>query len=75
MHIAAAFNIPLVAIFGPTDHVVTSPMSNNARIIRHDINCSPCLKEVCPSDHRCMVSIEPEEVWEQMEGLKKELKI
>ena len=75
MHIAAAFNIPLVAIFGPTDHVVTSPMSNNARIIRHSINCSPCLKEVCPSDHRCMLSIEPEEVWEKMVELKKELKM
>jgi heptosyltransferase-2 len=75
MHIAAAFNIPLLAIFGPTDHVVTSPMSNNARIIRHSIDCSPCLKEVCPFDHRCMVSIEPEEVWEKMVELKKELKI
>ena len=75
MHIAAAFNIPLVGIFGPTDHVVTSPMSNNARIIRHDINCSPCLKEMCPSDHRCMLSIEPEEVWEKMVELKKELKM
>jgi len=75
MHVAAAFNIPLIAIFGPTDHVVTSPMSNNARIIRHSIDCSPCLKEVCPSDHRCMLSIEPEEVWEKMVELKKELKI
>jgi len=75
MHIAAAFDIPLVAIFGPTDHIVTSPVSNSARIIRHSINCSPCLKEVCPLDHRCMLSIEPEEVWEQMEALKKELNI
>jgi heptosyltransferase-2 len=75
MHIAAAFNIPLVAIFGPTNHVVTSPMSSNARIIRHNIDCSPCLKEVCPSDHRCMLSIEPDEVWEKMVELKKELKI
>jgi len=75
MHIAAAFNIPLVAIFGPTNHVVTSPMSSNARIIRHNIDCSPCLKEVCPFDHRCMLSIEPEEVWEQMEALKKQLNI
>jgi heptosyltransferase-2 len=75
MHIAAALDIPLVAIFGPTDHVVTSPVSNNARIVKHSIDCSPCLKEVCPSDHRCMLSIEPKEVWEQMEGLKKELKM
>ncbi len=75
MHVAAAFNIPMVAIFGPTDHVVTSPVSRNAKIVRHSIDCSPCLKEVCPFDHRCMLSIEPEEVWEEMESLKKELKI
>ena len=75
MHIAAAFNIPLVAIFGPTDYVVTSPMSDNARIVRHNVDCSPCLKEVCPSDHRCMLSIEPEEVWEKMLELKQELNI
>ena len=75
MHIAAAFNIPLVAVFGPTDHIVTSPVSKNARIVRHNVDCSPCLKEVCPSDHSCMLSIEPEEVWRQMEALKRELKI
>ncbi|MBW1714243.1 MAG: lipopolysaccharide heptosyltransferase II [Deltaproteobacteria bacterium] len=75
MHIAAAFDTPLVAVFGPTDHMRTSPVSRNARIVRHSVECSPCLKEVCPSDHRCMLSIEPEEVWDQMEALKKELKI
>ena len=75
MHIAAAFNIPMVAVFGPTDHVITRPVSNNARIVRHGVSCSPCLKEVCPADHRCMLSIEPEEVWEKMVELKKELKI
>lgn len=75
MHIAAAFNIPLVAVFGPTDHIVTRPVSKNARIVRHNVDCSPCLKEVCPSDHSCMLSIEPEEVWRQMEALKRELKI
>ena len=75
MHVAAALNIPIVAIFGPTDHIVTSPVSRNARIVRHSIDCSPCLKEICPSDHRCMLSIEPEEVWQELESLKKELKI
>jgi len=75
MHVAAAFNIPMVAIFGPTDHVVTSPVDRNARIVRNSVDCSPCLKEVCPLDHRCMLSIEPEEVWEQMEALKEELNI
>lgn len=75
MHVAAAFNVPIVAIFGSTDPVATGPMSRNARIVSHSIDCSPCLKEVCPSNHRCMLSIEPDEVWEEMEDLKRELKI
>ena len=72
MHIAAALNRPLVAVFGPTDHLQTRPISRNARIVRHDFRCSPCLKEVCPLDHRCMLSIEPHEVWREMEDLRKE---
>ena len=73
MHIAAAFHVPLVAIFGPTDHVATGPLSENAAIVRHEFDCSPCLKETCPLDHRCMLSIEPDEVWDAMEGLKRKL--
>jgi len=72
MHIAAAFQVPLVAIFGPTNPVTTGPMSEKAIIVRHDFDCSPCLKETCPSDHRCMLSIEPDEVWEEMEHLKRD---
>lgn len=75
MHVAAAFNIPMVAVFGPTNPITTGPVSVNGRIVRHSIDCGPCLKEVCPLDHRCMLSIDPEEVWEEMEGLKRELKI
>jgi heptosyltransferase-2 len=73
MHVAAAFHVPLVAIFGPTNHMTTGPMSKNATIVRHSIECSPCLKETCPLDHRCMLSIEPDEVWDAMERMKKEL--
>ena len=73
MHVAAALNRPLVAIFGPTDHMQTRPVSRNARVVRHDIECSPCLKQVCPSDHRCMLSIEPHEVWREMEDLRNEV--
>lgn len=73
MHIAAAFHVPLVALFGPTNHITTGPMSGNATIVRHALDCSPCLNETCPLDHRCMLSIEPDEVWDAMESLKREL--
>jgi len=73
MHVAAAFNIPLVALFGPTNPYETGPLSTNATIVRHAVECSPCLKEECPRNHECMVSIQPEEVWEAMERLKREI--
>jgi heptosyltransferase-2 len=75
MHIAAAFHVPLVALFGPTNHITTRPTSGNAAIVRHAFDCSPCLKETCPLDHRCMLSIEPDEVWDAMESLKRKLNI
>ena len=72
MHIAAALNVPMVAIFGSTDPVTTGPRSKNARIVRHRMDCSPCLKPECPIDYRCMYAIEPEEIWREMEILKEE---
>lgn len=75
MHVAAACSVPLVAVFGPTNHLQTSPLGKHARVARHSFECSPCMKERCPIDHRCMLSIEPEEVWDEMESLKRELKI
>ena len=62
MHVAAALETPLAAIFGSTDHVATGPFSSNARIIRKDIPCSPCLRPDCKKDFACMESIGVDEV-------------
>jgi len=62
MHIAAAFSVPLVAIFGPTDHTTTSPYSNRAVVVSMGMECAPCLKRECPTDHRCMSEVKVEEV-------------
>ncbi|WP_306533208.1 lipopolysaccharide heptosyltransferase II [Geobacter sp.] len=62
MHIAAAFGIPLVAVFGSTDHTTTSPWSDRAVIVRRDTDCAPCLLRECPTDHRCMTAVTVEEV-------------
>lgn len=71
MHVAAALGVPTLAIFGSTDHVATGPRGSRTKIIKHDIECSPCLKPECPTDFKCMLSIEPEEVWEEMERFRK----
>jgi heptosyltransferase-2 len=73
MHIASALNVPMVAIFGSTDPVATGPRSEKAKIVRHPVDCAPCLKPECPDDYRCMLSIEPDEVWNEMEILREEL--
>ncbi len=69
MHMGAAFQTPLVAVFGPTDHTTTSPWSDNSRIVRHDVGCSPCLLRQCPTDHRCMESVTAEDVMLAVESL------
>ena len=70
MHVAAAIGVPLVAVFGSTDPIATGPRSPNARIVQHETECAPCLKPECPEDYRCMLSITPEEVWQEMEDLR-----
>ncbi len=62
MHIAAAFDVPIVAVFGPTDHTTTSPLSDNYNIIREEADCAPCLLRHCPTDHRCMEAITADDV-------------
>ena len=62
MHIAAAFGVPIVAVFGPTDHATTSPASDHCRIVRKEVDCAPCLLRECPTDHRCMTRITSEDV-------------
>lgn len=74
MHIAAALNVPMVAIFGSTDPVATGPRSRKARVIRRAMDCSPCLKPECPGDYRCLRAIQPGEVWKEMESLRSEEK-
>uniref|UniRef100_UPI00405606C7 lipopolysaccharide heptosyltransferase II n=1 Tax=Candidatus Electronema sp. TaxID=2698783 RepID=UPI00405606C7 len=63
MHVAAALNTPLAAVFGSTDHIATGPFSERAAVIRHPLPCSPCMKTHCPQGHlRCMELVSVEEV-------------
>ncbi len=62
MHIAAAFGVPLVAIFGSTDHTTTSPCTDKAVIVRKDVACAPCKLRECPTDHHCMTAVTADDV-------------
>jgi len=69
MHLANALHVPVVGIFGPTDPAVTGPFEQPAAVIKKDVPCWPCSYRKCPYDHRCMIRIEPEEVYRAGEAL------
>lgn len=64
MHVAAAYGVPTVSIFGPTKHTETSQwMNEKSAIVRHDMECAPCMRRECPlGHHECMKSITALEV-------------
>ena len=69
MHIAAAYKTPTIALFGPTRFTQTCPWRNeNARILRLNLECMPCMKRVCPlKTHACMKDLSPQAVIETIE--------
>lgn len=66
MHIAAAMGCPVVALFGPTAPWRTGPYGKGHRVIREEMECSPCFKKRC--DHlSCMRSITVDWVFDTVE--------
>jgi lipopolysaccharide heptosyltransferase I len=61
MHIAAALNVPVFAIFGPTNPLRTGPYGKPHVIIRKELECSPCYRKKCKGI-KCMELIEAKEV-------------
>jgi len=61
MHIAAALNVPVFAIFGPTNPLRTGPYGRLHVIIRKELECSPCYKKNCRTV-QCMEMISVREV-------------
>jgi ADP-heptose:LPS heptosyltransferase len=53
---------PVIALFGSTDPVTTSPLGRSSRVIRRQTDCSPCMKRRCSRDHRCMEALSVDEV-------------
>ena len=72
MHVAAALGVPLAAVFGPTDWRKTFPWTPRARIVRVDVDCSPCMLRECDRGHECMLGVTAEMVVDAARGLMAE---
>jgi len=59
MHLAAAFQVPTVAIFGPTmDNETSQWMNEKSTIVKKNLECQPCMKRTCPlGHHNCMKQV------------------
>jgi heptosyltransferase-2 len=70
MHVAAAFQIPTVAIFGPTkDNETSQWMNDKSIIVKKNLDCQPCMKRTCPLGHHdCMNLIKAVDVLKAIES-------
>lgn len=67
MHIAAAVDTPVIAIYGSSDPNFTPPLSDKAQIVSLNLECSPCFKRECPKEHLdCLNNITVEQVLEKV---------
>jgi len=60
MHLADLLGVPLVAVFGSTEPLLTGPRGRDSITLRQQVECSPCFLRACPLDFRCMKAITPE---------------
>lgn len=70
MHVAAALNRPLVAVYGSTSPQFTPPLAEQVEIVRLGIECSPCFDRTCRFGHyNCLVQLEPRVANEALDRL------
>jgi len=67
MHVAAAFGVPQVAVFGSTSPEHTPPLNRRAKVLwlkdELKLDCMPCFERTCRYGHyRCLAEVSPERV-------------
>jgi len=64
MHIGSAVDIPVIALFGPTDENKYKPLSPGSKVIRNTLKCTPCQKAQCRlKTHECLQELPVDDVF------------
>ncbi len=67
MHVAAAVNTPVIAIYGSSSPDFTPPLTERAQIQYKNLDCSPCFKRECPLGHlNCLKTITVDDIASQL---------
>jgi heptosyltransferase-2 len=70
MHVAAALNRPLVAVYGSTSPQFTPPLADQVEIVRLGLDCSPCFERTCRFGHyNCLRDLQPQPVIDALQRL------
>jgi heptosyltransferase-2 len=71
MHVAAALDISLIAIYGSTSPGFTPPLSKKTVIFSSSLACSPCFKRECPlKSFSCMKETTTEKVLSAIKSME-----
>lgn len=73
MHVAAALQRPLVAVYGSTSPKFTPPLTERVAIVRLELDCSPCFERTCRYGHyHCLTQLMPAQVLDALENVLSE---
>ena len=67
MHVAAALNVQVHAVFGSSSPHHTPPLNTKAKVYYLNLECSPCFQRECPLGHTdCLKKLDPKLVVDQL---------
>ena len=70
MHVAAALDRPLVAVYGSTSPGFTPPLTSQVEVVRLGLECSPCFDRTCRFGHYdCLRLLQPSLVQDALDRL------